>query len=168
MLSSITQTTIYSLAPFYSQSTAMSGSITPSSSTAPVTSTSSPLSKNDNTSSPSSSTKADAGSKEGVTEGTASNGAPEAKVGEAAVQVEETTEEEADVGEPSTEEVVDMEVFGQLLEIVRYYPLSTHKISGLILFFSLLLSLNSSFTFHQTFFHLATSVKPPNCHRTLF
>jgi len=97
----------------------MSGPQPPSSSTGPVTSNSSPL-KNDNTSPSSSSTKAEAatGSKDGVTEGTASNGAPEAKVGEAAVQVEEEEQgEEADVGEPSTEEVVDMEVFGQLLEI---------------------------------------------------
>lgn len=97
----------------------MSGSQPPSSSTAPVTSNSSPL-KNDNTSPSSPSTKAEAalGSKQGVTEGTASNGAPEAKVGEAAVEVEEEEQEEADIGEPSTEEVVDMEVFGQLLEIV--------------------------------------------------
>lgn len=98
-------------------SRAMSGSQRPSSSTASNTTTSSPL-KNDNTTS-STNAEASHGSKEGVTEGTSSSGAPEAKVGEAAVQVrEEEEQEEADVGEPSTEEVVDMEVFGQLLEIV--------------------------------------------------
>lgn len=106
----------------------MSGSQPPSSSTAPVTSISSTL-KNDNTSpsSPSTKTEAAPGSKQGVTEGTASNGAPEAKVGEAAVEVEEEEQEEADIGEPSTEEVVDMEVFGQLLEIVctLFQPLSS-------------------------------------------
>ncbi|GAA5901585.1 Ypd1p [Sporobolomyces salmoneus] len=51
--------------------------------------------------------------------GLSKEGAPEAKVGAAAVEgeKEEEDESEADVGAPSTEEVVDMEVFGQLLEI---------------------------------------------------
>lgn len=54
--------------------------------------------------------------------GLSKDGAPEAKVGLAAeggrqVVDDDVEEVEADVGAPSTEEVVDMEVFGQLLEI---------------------------------------------------
>ncbi|GAA5820137.1 hypothetical protein JCM11491_003306 [Sporobolomyces phaffii] len=54
--------------------------------------------------------------------GVSENGAPEAKVGAAAVDAPQEgqpddEDDDADVGSPSTDEVVDMEVFGQLLEI---------------------------------------------------
>ncbi|GAA5930084.1 Ypd1p [Sporobolomyces koalae] len=50
---------------------------------------------------------------------TAAHDEPEAKVGVAGVDSDELDDQvdEADIGVPSTDEVVDMEVFGQLLEI---------------------------------------------------
>jgi hypothetical protein len=62
-----------------------------------------------------------------VAPGVSQAGAPEAKVGAAGVETGEVIssqdddEPEADIGPASNEEVVDMEVFGQLLEIVRSY-----------------------------------------------
>ncbi|GAA5958659.1 hypothetical protein JCM3765_006710 [Sporobolomyces pararoseus] len=70
----------------------------------------------------STSTKAEpsTSTEEPLAPGLSKAGAPEAKVGIAAEGAKDDDVEqevEADVGAPSTEEVVDMEVFGQLLEI---------------------------------------------------
>lgn len=95
-------------------SKAASTSLPPSKDDAPSTSSASPKKSLDT-------------DKAGVSE----VGAPEAKVGAAGVETPEVEqdEEEADIGSPSTDEVVDMEVFGQLLEIVRrtLYALSPSR-----------------------------------------